>query len=164
MFYRLYDKHRTLSPYDLYSLLIGALPDDRIHQASALFGLAVAFPYFDRKVQSFVRRIPFADKYDRGVSKVLYRQLLEEHLPSYLWDIPKHGFDYAIDRLMRHDNCALLSRYLSQEAITAHGLFSFPVVQRQLTYFLSGDSRSQFRLWALLLFQAWYHNHYLALE
>jgi asparagine synthase (glutamine-hydrolysing) len=161
-FYKLFSEHSDKEPYELYSLLIGALPDDRIHQTFALLEKKVAFPFFDRSVQEFVRRLPLRYKYGNGTSKVLFREALGEVLPSNIWDKPKHGFDYPFENLLRYKNNELPKTLLSKNAVDIHRLFDFTVIEQYLHRFLSGDDTVKFKIWALIVFQAWYLRHYKA--
>ncbi|MHC4322542.1 MAG: asparagine synthase-related protein, partial [Planctomycetota bacterium] len=67
-FYKLFAQNINKGSYELYSKLIGALPDDRIHQIAALFNLDVKFPFFNKNVQEFVAALPLQYKYNNGIS------------------------------------------------------------------------------------------------
>ncbi len=161
MFYRIYrEGHTEMSPYELYSSLMGNLPDDRIHQSRALFGPEVVFPFFDPKIQSFVRSLPMEFRYAPGEPKKLFRHLLARYVPERIWNVPKHGFDYPFDKLMRYKDDYLIRKYLSAEALERHGLFDTDIARNYIQSFLDGDRSVRFKVWALLVFQAWYENSY----
>lgn len=161
MFYRIYrEGYEQKSPYDLYSMLMGNLPDDRIHQSRAVFGPEVAFPFFDQKIRAFVRSLPMQYRYAPDEPKKLFRHLLARYIPQEIWDVPKHGFDYPFDRLMRYRDNHLIEKYLSPESLNQHGLFDTAMAEQYTERFLAGDSSVRFKVWALLVFQAWYENSY----
>lgn len=160
MFYKLYLRNLRKQPYELYSMLIGALPDDRIHQSASSVGLNVEFPYFDREIQGFVKGLPLKYKYNQGISKFLFRELLNEFVPLSIWDKPKHGFNYPFENLMRYDDCRLLRSFLSGDMLREHMLFDPLVAERYLQRFLNGDDTVKFKIWALVVFQAWFFNYY----
>jgi asparagine synthase (glutamine-hydrolysing) len=161
MFYRIYNGNWDKDPYALYSMLMGALPDDRIHQSSSLFGPVASFPFFDRTVQAYVRQLPFNCKYGAGGSKLLFRQVLGRYVPPEIWDVPKHGFDYPFERLLQYRGHKLVKSYLSSGSLGLHDFFDERVVDRYAARFMSGDLSVKFKVWGLVLFQAWYENYYL---
>lgn len=160
MFYRLYSRNSRKEPYELYSMLIGALPDDRIHQSASLFELNVEFPYFDHDIQRFIKGLPLKYKYNHGISKLLFRELLNEFIPISIWDKPKHGFNYPFEKLLRHDDCGLLRSFLSRDMIGQHMLFDPLITEKYVQRFLNGDDAVKFKIWALVVFQAWFFNYY----
>lgn len=161
MFYRIYrEGFSEKSPYELYSLLMGNLPDDRIHQSRELFGPEVSFPFFDSAIQSFVRSLPFQYRYAPDEPKKLFRHLLGRYIPESIWNVPKHGFDYPFENLMQYRDNYLINTYLSLESLDQHGLFDAKIVSQYIQSFLSGDTSLRFKIWALLVFQAWYDNSY----
>lgn len=163
-FYRMYEENLHKDPFDLYSLLIGALPDDRIHQTADLFGVNVALPYFDRNVQEFVRSLPFKYKYNNKTSKVLFRKLLKDIIPLSVWDKPKHAFDYPFEQLLKHEDYKLPNTFLSRDVINEHGYFDSALADKYLRIFLNGDNSVKFKIWALVVFQAWYLSYYKLLK
>lgn len=161
MFFRLYNEgFANKTPYELYSLLMGNLPDDRIHQSRAIFGPEVSFPFFDRNIQSFVRNLPMHFRYAPDEPKKLFRHLLGRYVPQTIWDVPKHGFDYPFESLMCYRDNYLIRKYLSPESLSRHGLFDAKIATECINSFLAGDRSKRFKVWALVVFQAWYENSY----
>lgn len=160
MFYQIFLNNPDKTPYEIYSMLMGALPDDRIHQSAAIWGTKVGFPFFDRKTQSFVRDLPLSFRYEEKKPKKLFRTLLEKYVPTEIWDVPKHGFDYPFEELMLCRNAELVRDNLSLSRLDEHGLFDTAMVQSMTEKFLAGDHSVKFKVWALVVFQAWYKNYY----
>jgi asparagine synthase (glutamine-hydrolysing) len=159
-FYQIYDNNRDKTPFELYSMLMAALPDERIHFCSSIFGPDVVFPFFDRTIQAFVRNLPLSHRYANGITKVLFRKALESYLPRDLWNVPKHGFDYPFADLLRSNGCELVNSYLSQHALAKHEFFDKSIVKRFVQRFTGGDRTVDFKIWGLVVFQAWYQNFY----
>ena len=161
--YRLYAENAEKDPYELYSLILGSAPDDRIHQCSALFGPRVALPFLDKAVHAYLSQLPRETKYSKKEPKKLFRRLLEKKLPRRLWDVPKHGFDYPFDRLLRFRSHALVNEFLSSEALKKHALFEPREVEALVQRFIHGDASVRFKIWGIVIFQAWYANFYQAI-
>jgi asparagine synthase (glutamine-hydrolysing) len=161
-FYTFYQDNIQKHPYDLYRRLLSAMQDDRIHLSAIQCQLDVAFPFWDQDVREFTDSLPIAYKYNNGISKILFRKVLEDIIPPHIWDKPKHGFDYPFEQLLRHNEYELTKMYLSEESLKEHGYFDITIVNDYLRRFSHGDDEVKFKIWALVLFQAWYHRHYRA--
>jgi len=163
-FYRLYRGFRPWEHFARYSRLMGAQPDDRIHEASRLTGLQVRFPFFDARVAAFVRALPQAQRYPPAEPKRILKAALARHLPRALWDQPKHGFDFPFAEFLTLDDHALTRRYLSPERVRAlepagAGLDGRAVAET-LRRFRAGEGALAGRVWALTVLSAWVENHW----
>lgn len=163
MFYNIYKDNPDKTPYELYSMLMGALPDDRIHFCSSLFGPDISFPFFDRTIRSYVKKLPMQHRYDNDNSKILFRELLNEYVPKEIWDVPKRGFDYPFADLLRAEKFELVHMYLSDQSLSKHGLINKSTLKPYIDQFLEGNSQVVFKIWGLVIFQAWYENFYINL-
>jgi len=166
-FYRLFRQFPRNAHLQRYSALLGNLPDDRIHQASALTGLEVRFPYFDPKVTEWVRGLDQRLRYDPSESKRVLKAVLARHVPRKLWEQPKHGFDFPFVQLMTCDDCALVRRYLDPDVTRRWNLFDNEQIGAVKQAFLRERSHSAFdprspafKTWALVVLFAWLENHY----
>lgn len=160
MFYNIYHDNPDKNPYELYSMLMGALPDDRIHSCSSMFGPDISFPFFDRTIRTYVRKLPMKHRYTEGTSKILFRELLNEYVPQEIWNVPKKGFDFPFADLLRADNFELIRTYLSDQSLSQHGFFNKRILQPCIDQFIKGNPQVNFKIWGLVLFQAWYENFY----
>lgn len=152
-FYRVYRSFPAGDHFNRYSALIGALPDDRVHQSAAHTGLRVRLPFLAPQVQSYVRALPIAYRYQPDEPKRLLRTLLARRVPAALWDRPKHGFDFPLLAFLRHDGHALVRQCMQR--VVADGRFAPPLVQRLCSNFIAGDPRPMFRIWSLIVLLGW---------
>lgn len=154
-FFQIYRAFPANAHMERYSTLMGNLPDDRVHQAAQATGLRIRFPYADARVEGLVHSLPQEYRYSPGQPKRLLRALLARHVPSALWDQPKHGFDFPFVALMRHQDYALLRRYLAPNVLCRHGLLRRDTVDDYLGRFMRGDDSLGFRIWGLLILFGW---------
>lgn len=161
-FYKTYQKYSNKTPYEIYSKLFQAMNDDRVYQMAARLELKIEFPYMDKKTHAYVDGLTENWKYSKGESKFLYKRVLEKYLPEKMWNQPKHGFDYPFQRLLQYEDHQLIKRYLYPGALKRHGFFDADRVEAYVARFNAGDMEVKFKIWALVIFQAWYEDYYLA--
>ena len=158
-FFRVYRQFARGAHFERYSTLLGNLPDDRVHQAAELTGLRVRFPFWDQRVEQFIRGLPLAYRYTEAEPKRLLRALLGRYVPRHLWDLPKHGFDFPFVTLLQYDAFALVRRYLDAASLERHHLVVPALVDRYVRAFRAGDTSLGFRIWALVVLFAWLEHH-----
>lgn len=159
-FYRLFRRYPRDAHLQRYSTLLGNLPDDRIHQAAAITGLTVRFPYFDPAVTEWVEHLDMDLRYHPLESKRVLKAVLARRVPRALWDFPKHGFDFPFVELMAADDCALVRQYLHPERTAAWGLLDQKRLDALVAGFIAGERGTTFRIWALVVLYAWLENHF----
>lgn len=159
-FYKTFRKVRPKGAYELYRKLMICMSDYRISDTCKLYGFLPVFPFFDKEVKNFVEGLPLSFKYHEGENKVLFKKLLEKFVPRDVWDVPKHGFDYPFEKLLLYRDAELIREHLSASHLAEHNLFDSSMVNNYTQRFLSGDQTLKFKIWALVVFQAWYGNYY----
>ena len=74
----------------------------------------------------FANRLPSKFKFNGGMSKYVLRHLMKDKLPQSVLRRSKIGFDIPIHEWFRGELRPLLLETLSEEAVTASGLFDWP--------------------------------------
>ena len=134
------------------------LPDDilvKVDRASMAVGLEVRVPLLDHRVAEFMWNQPSGRKIRNGRSKWLLRQVLNRYVPTSIIDRPKMGFGVPIDQWLRGPLRDWAQDLLSVERLRDDGIFNVNNVQKCLQEHMSGHRNHQYRLWVLLMYQAW---------
>jgi asparagine synthase (glutamine-hydrolysing) len=156
----------------LYGDMRSYLVDDilvKVDRASMANSLEARAPLLDQQLIDFCARLPYAQKYRRGVGKYLFRSIARDLLPREVLDKPKQGFAIPIDHWFRTDLKPMLQDVLGSRAFRERGIFSTQGVQRLMAEHFAGTHQWGEMLWLLLTFETWaqrfgYHDSNAALE
>ncbi|EIC22545.1 asparagine synthase (glutamine-hydrolyzing) [Thiorhodovibrio frisius] len=134
------------------------LPDDilvKVDRSSMGVALETRVPLLDHRVVEFTLGLP-AELLERsGETKWLLRQVLYEHVPKALLDRPKTGFMMPIDQWLRGPLRDWAEDLLDEKHMAVDGILDPTPIRETWAQHLSGQINWQYRLWCVLMFQAW---------
>jgi asparagine synthase (glutamine-hydrolysing) len=134
------------------------LADDilyKVDRISMAHSLEVRPPFLDDRVVDFANSLPDDFRLRGSESKYVLRRLMQNKLPHSVLHRPKIGFDVPIHEWFRGVLRPLLLETLSEEAVTASGLFRWPFVHKLLDDHLERRANWGYHLWGLLVFFLW---------
>ena len=151
------DLPHFLSPLQ-YIDSVTYLPDDiltKVDRASIAVALEARVPLLDHRVVEFSWRLAPSLKQRGGVSKWLLRQVLYRHVPRALVERPKMGFGVPIGTWLRGPLRDWAEALLAPERLAREGILEAAPITRCWHEHLSGRRNWSYRLWTVLMFQAW---------
>jgi asparagine synthase (glutamine-hydrolysing) len=138
--------------------LLTYLPDDilcKVDRASMAVGLEARAPLLDQRLVEWVWGLPLDVKLRAGRSKWLLRERLAALVPPALFERPKMGFGVPIGQWLRGPLRGWAEDLLAPAELARGGLVDPQPIRQSWASHLEGRRDEQYRLWTILMLQAW---------
>lgn len=75
----------------------------KVDRASMAYAVEVRSPFLDYRIVEFARTLPLEHRIKLGNKKRILKDLLGEHLPPEIFDLPKKGFSMPLESWLRNE-------------------------------------------------------------
>ena len=137
---------------------LSTLPDEmlaKVDRASMSVGLEARVPLLDPRLVELAWSLPADMRIREGQGKWLLRQVLYRYVPAGMVERPKAGFDPPVAEWLRGPLRPWASALLEPSRLRDEGYLRAGPVSRCWAEHLSGCRNWDYRLWGVLMFQAW---------
>ncbi|MCU7551303.1 asparagine synthase (glutamine-hydrolyzing) [Chitinophagaceae bacterium LB-8] len=128
---------------------------DRATMSASLEGRE---PFLDQSVIEWAAQLPNEFKYHGGDKKYIIKQIVYQYIPKDIMDRKKMGFAIPVQKWLNEELKDLVQEYLSERALSKHGMFSNAYVQKMVSSFFEGRTDLYLKIWYLLMFQMWFER------
>ena len=135
------------------------LPNDiltKVDRATMSVSLEGREPLLDHRLAAYAAQLPLEYKTDASSGKRILKDILHDYVPKEMMDRPKSGFSLPIYSWLRGDLSYLIDEYLSEQALSASGLFNVKFLLEEVEKFKQNKLHYSPIIWYLLMFQMWY--------
>lgn len=134
------------------------LPDDilcKVDRASMAVALEVRCPLLDHRVIEFFWTLPRSLLLGDGRGKLVLRELLSRYVPPHLFERSKMGFGVPIGAWLCGPLRDWAEELIDEGRLRREGIFDPKPIREAWQQHLSQRHNHQYRLWNILMFQAW---------
>jgi len=127
----------------------------KVDRASMAASLEVRVPYLDNTVVDYALALPFANKSNPQFNhKAILKQLLQRLAPHYAINRPKKGFNFPLDKWLRHEWKDKLRSSVTKESLVSLSLddkIYLPMIDK----YYAGERKYTIVVWYLLNLALW---------
>jgi len=137
------------------------LPDDilvKVDRAAMAVSLETRAPFLDRDLIEFAWSLPMDMRIRNGKGKWLLRQLVYRYVPRKLMERPKMGFGIPLDSWLRGPLREWAEDLLAEDRLRKEGYLDPVYIRTAWRKHSAGQASYGYRLWSVLMFQAWLEN------
>lgn len=161
-FYSLFEKYKDLNDLKLFNKadIEILLTNDMLYKTD-FFGMQNAVeirsPFLDHHVVEYLYHTQFKNKIYRGQQKFLLKKTFKDLLPDCIFNKKKKGFEIPMHKILPEviENMGSMKK----ETIEEQRIFNFSTIEdlkQQMLYNNKNDAA--LKLWAVVVFQAWYNK------
>jgi asparagine synthase (glutamine-hydrolysing) len=139
------------------------LPDDiltKVDRAAMANGLETRIPLLDHRIVEFSWRIPNNMKFKSDDTKRILRSILGRHVPATLTERSKMGFGVPLGSWLRGPLQEWGNALVCPSRVNDEGYLNPSLVSHAWNSHLEGKQGWHYRLWDILVFQAWLEKYH----
>ena len=133
----------------------------KVDRMSILNSIETRVPFLDNAIIDFAFSLPDSFKMEGRKLKRILKDTFRDNIPEEVLSMAKHGFGVPLGEWFRGPLKERLIDMVSEEKITAQGIFEYKQIQKIVEEHMSKREDHASGLWALFVFQHWYNKSFL---
>ena len=123
--------------------------------------LEIRVPFLDHRLVEFANSLPVSMKINNSIRKRILQESFRNELPKELYNRPKKGFEVPLLKWFRTElKATITTDLLDDEFIREQGIFNVELTKSlKKRLFSANPSDVHAKIWALIVFQAWYKQY-----
>lgn len=113
-------------------------------------------PLIDHRIIEFAAMLPIDYKYNKGIKKRIYRDIVYKYVPKEMLDRPKTGFMMPVDDWLKNDLKYLLEENINVSALNSELFNVDNVLNIKDSFYKDKLYHENKIIWRLLMFQMWH--------
>ena len=158
-------KKKNKSNFNLNDIIVLGkrinLPDDmlcKIDRASMAFGLETRVPFLDKKLTSYLDKLPKKYYYLIENKKIL-KKILDQYIYKGFSERPKMGFSIPIDSFLKNELKNFMLDTLSKKKIDKYNIINWKIVKHKIDEHLENKKNNGRFLWSLIVLVSWIQKY-----
>ena len=135
------------------------LTDDilvKIDRATMSVGLEGREPFLDHRIIEFVAQLPYRYKYNKGISKVILKDIVHKYIPKNMINRKKQGFSVPLGKWLKNELKQVVFETVGRAKENTN-LFNEDYIDEILDSFYKYNG-NPYKVWLLFTFQLWYEK------
>jgi len=138
------------------------LPDDllvKVDRASMAHGLECRSPFLDCELVDFACSLPPIWKIQRGKTKKILKEAVEDWFPKGFVDRPKMGFTVPIGKWFRGELKSFIWDKLVSGSLPQMALLETDAIKTLLTEHFEGVRNHEAKIWNIFMLSLWFEEY-----
>ncbi len=127
----------------------------KVDRASMAYAVEVRSPFLDYRIVEFARALPVRYRIKLGAKKRILKDLLSEHLPPKLFNLPKKGFSMPLSEWLLNELKEDVMNTISQEFLNKVPNLNVPYCNKIVENHMSKISDHTEEIWKLYILAKW---------
>lgn len=127
----------------------------KVDRASMAFSVESRSPFLDYRIVEFARALPISYRYNKGITKRITRDILEEYIPREVFTQPKKGFSIPLEDWTRNELKNEILTKLNDNFLNSVPNLDVSNFKKKLHLHLTGKYSYIFDIWKLYVLALW---------
>jgi len=136
----------------------------KVDRASMAYAVEVRSPFLDYRIIEFARTLPVSFRYQKGLRKKILRDILEEYIPSSVFNQPKRGFSIPLDDWIKNDLKEDILNCLNDAFLNGVPNLDVEKFKKQLYNHMEGKEINGNNIWKLYVLAKWSEYNTISLS